>query len=251
MSFKDYFSHQAAGYARFRPRYPTDLFSHLASLAPSRTLAWDCGTGNGQAAVGLAGYFERVVATDASGEQLAHAEPHPRVTYRQGAEGNSGLGDAEADLVTAAQALHWFDPDAFYAEVRRVLVSGGVIAVWCYGLLRVGREIDRLLDRFTYQTVGPYWAPERRHVETGYRDLPFPFDELPFPACAMEVNFTLDDLAGFLDTWSAVRRYREAVGEDPVPRFVTEVAPLWGEPGTQRPVRWAITGRLGRYTRRS
>ncbi len=244
--FKDHFSERAAEYARFRPRYPAELFQALADLAPGRGLAWDCGTGNGQAAVGLAAHFQRVAATDASPEQLAHAEAHPRVTYRRSLESDSGLNDATVDLVTAAQALHWFDVDGFFAEVRRVLRPGGVAAVWCYNLPRVAPELDQLMDRFANETVGPYWAPERQHVRAEYQDLPFPFHELPFPACAMEREITLTDLAGYLHTWSAVRRYREAVGADPVSPLISQLAHLWGDPQTARVLHWPLSGRVGK-----
>jgi SAM-dependent methyltransferase len=246
VTFKDHFSERAAEYARFRPRYPAALFQALADLAPGRRLAWDCGTGNGQAAVGLAAHFGRVAATDPSPEQLAHAEAHPHVEYRRGLESESGLERASADLVTAAQALHWFDTDVFYAEARRILRPGGVVAVWCYNLPRIDPAFDRLLDRFADETVGPYWAPERQHVREGYRDLPFPFAERAFPACAMEREILLGDLAGYLDTWSSVRRYRQAVGADPVAPFVAELASVWGDATRPRTLRWPLTGRLGK-----
>jgi SAM-dependent methyltransferase len=246
VTFKDHFSERAAEYARFRPRYPDELFRALADLAPGRRLAWDCGTGNGQAAVGLAAHFDWVAATDPSAEQLAHAEAHPNVEYRPGLESESGLESASADLVTAAQALHWFDADAFYAEARRVLRSGGVVAVWCYNLPRIDPALDRLLDRFSDETVGPYWDRERQHVREGYRDLPFPFTELPFPACAMQRQVLLADMAGYLDTWSSVRRYRQKVGRDPVAPFVAELASVWGDASRPRTVRWPLTGRLGK-----
>jgi len=250
-TFKDYFSERAAEYARFRPRYPAELFEALAELAPGHRLAWDCGTGNGQAAVGLAAHFQRVMATDASAQQLAHAERHPRVTYGRSLETRSSLATAAVDLVTVAQALHWFDVEPFFAEVRRVLRPGGVVAVWCYDLARVDREIDGLIDRFAHETVGRHWAPERRHVRAGYRDLPFPFEELPFPQCTMERDLTLYQLAGYLDTWSAVRRYRQAVGTDPLAPLVEAIAPLWGDPGAPRTVFWPLRGRVGTMPRQA
>jgi SAM-dependent methyltransferase len=243
--FRDYFSERAAEYARFRPRYPARLFEALVRLAPGRGLAWDCGTGNGQAAVGLADHFRRVVATDASLQQLAHAERHPRVAYVRSLETRSGLAAARVDLVTVAQALHWFDLEPFFAEVGRVLRPGAAIAVWCYDLARVTPEIDALVDRFAQETVGPHWTPERRHVRAGYQDLPFPFQERPFPPCTMEREVTLDQFAGYLDTWSPVRRYRQAVGTDPLPPLIAVMAPLWGDPGVPRALRWPLKGRVG------
>jgi SAM-dependent methyltransferase len=241
--FKDYFSERAAEYARFRPRYPARLFEALAGLTPGHGLAWDCGTGNGQAAVGLAAHFRRVVATDASPQQLAYAERHPRVAYARSLETRSGLAAATVDLVTVAQALHWFDVEPFYAEVHRVLRPGAAVAAWCYDLARVSPEIDALMDRFAHETIAPHWAPERRHVRAGYHDLPFPFQELPFPPCTMERELTLDQFAGYLDTWSAVRRFREAEGRDPLPPLVAAMEPLWG--GAARTLRWLLKGRVG------
>src|SRR5215470_15770711 len=130
--FKDHFSASAAGYATFRPKYPAELFDFVAALPERRRVAWDCATGNGQAALPLAERFDRVVATDASAEQIAHATPHPRVSYGVGLADESGLDGESVDLVTVAQALHWLALDRFFAEVRRVVVEGGVLAVWCY-----------------------------------------------------------------------------------------------------------------------
>lgn len=246
MAFKDHFSSHAADYARYRPHYPAELYAALAARCEDHALAWDCGTGNGQAAVGLAAHFDRVVATDASAEQIAQAEPHPRVTYHVAPAPRSPLAGASADLVTVAQAIHWFDVDAFYAEVRRVLKPGGALAVWTYGLQRVAPEIDPLLDRFYRAIVGPYWPPERRHVDAAYRTLPFPFAEESLPVPPMTMDWTLDELLGYLGTWSASQRYLRATGEDPVAQIREDVAAAWGEPGAARRVTWPLYIRLGR-----
>lgn len=195
--------------------------------------------------LGLAAHFQCVVATDASALQLAHAVRHPGVHYGRSLETQSSLATAAVDLVTAAQALHWFEVEAFFGEVRRVLRPGGVVAVWCYDLARVDPAIDAVIDRFARETVGPHWAPERRHVQAGYRDLPFPFEELAFPGCTMEGELRLDQLAGYLGTWSAVRRYREAVGADPLPSLVAAITPLWGDAKAPRLLRWPLRGRVG------
>jgi len=176
--FPDLFSSHAACYARARPGYPPELFDYLASLSPRRRLAWDAGTGNGQAAVGLAAHFERVVATDASAGQLAHARPHERILYHVAAAELSGLDAASVDLVTVAQALHWINHDAFYAEVRRVAAPGGLIAAWCYTLPRVDARIDGILDRFYHDVTGPYWEAGRRWIDERYETIPYPFNEL-------------------------------------------------------------------------
>lgn len=246
-AFTDHFAQVAAHYASHRPSYPAELFSWLAAQAPSRSLVWDCATGTGQAALGLADHFEQVWATDASAAQIEAATACPGVTYRTAAADCSGLPDQSADLVTVAQALHWFDLDSFYAEVRRVLKPGGLLAVWTYGVFRAeGADraaVQPLLDRFYYETVGPCWPPERRHVEDGYAELAFPFQELTPPSCAMAVDWSLDDLSGYLRSWSATSRYRDQYGHDPVINLATELAPYWGS-GRHRVV-WPLSIKAG------
>ncbi|HEY6066574.1 MAG TPA: class I SAM-dependent methyltransferase, partial [Thermoanaerobaculia bacterium] len=178
-SFPDHFSGVAGAYAEHRPRYPDRLFEWVAGLAPRRELAWDCATGNGQAALGLADHFERVIATDASPAQIAAAVPHPRVEYRVAPAESSGLAAESADVVTVGQALHWFDRPAFYAEVRRVLRPGGVLAAWTYGHCLLGDpSADAAMRRFYSETVGPCWPPERALVDEGYRSIELPFEEI-------------------------------------------------------------------------
>ena len=246
MSFQDHFSRTAASYAAYRPAYPPALFAELARLAPAHDVAWDCATGSGQAAIGLAQHFERVIATDASAAQIAAAVPHERVEYRVARAEASGLADRSVPLVTVAQALHWLDLAAFWHEVRRVLRSGGVVAAWCYGTLEMGPDIDPLLDEFYSATVGPYWPPERRHIESRYREIPFPFDEIAMPPMWMEHALTLPALAGYLGTWSAVQRYRDSNGRDPIAPLVARLAERWGAPDRARLARWELGLRVGR-----
>ena len=248
VAFRDLFSHGAIDYAAFRPRYPDALFAAIAERAPGRALAWDCGTGNGQAALGLAPYFRRVIATDASSAQLTRATAHPGVESRLAPAEASGLPAASVDVVTVAQAVHWFDLPAFYAETWRVLAPGGILAVWCYGLIEIAPHADTLVRDLYDHTLGPSWAPERRLVDAGYRTLPFPFAEFALPDLAIEATLTLDALAGYLRTWSAVHRYVEVHGDDPVAPLVRELAPWWGEAGAARPVRWPLAGRAGTMT---
>ena len=244
--FRDHFSGVSSAYAAFRPRYPQLLFERVAALAPQHEAAWDCGTGSGQAAVGLAPYFEHVWATDASAEQLAAAESHPRVHYRVARAEQSGLTPASVDLVTVAQALHWFDRHRFYDEVRRVLRPGGVLAAWCYDLMDIEPAIDAHIHEFYERTVGPYWPPERSLVEARYATLEFPLEEIELLPCLMEAHLNLDELTGYMRTWSAVIRYRAAEGHDPVASLLVNLAPLWGDPVTRRSVRWELTVRAGR-----
>jgi SAM-dependent methyltransferase len=246
VTFKDYFSQHASSYARYRPHYPPALFEYLASLPAEHDLAWDCGTGNGQAAAGLTPYFARVIATDASPEQISNAVPHEKVTYRVAPAESVGLDTASVDLVTVAQAVHWFDLPVFFGEARRALKPGGAIAVWAYGLSSITPALDPMVDRFYFETVGPYWPPERRLVDDGYRSLAFPFDEIEPPEFTIELSWTLADLLGYLRTWSPTRRFIEAHGRDPVDDLEGEVALAWGDPGKERPVRWPIFMRVGR-----
>lgn len=245
MTFKDHFSTHAGGYARYRPRYPAELFAFLASVSPGRRLAWDCATGNGQAAVGLADHFEQVIATDASARQIGEAEPHPRVTYRTGLAERSGLDGGSVDLTTVAQALHWFDFDAFFAEARRVAAPGGLLAVWVYDLLRVAPAVDAVLLRYHEEIVGPHWPPERKWVDERYQSIPFPFEEIPAPAFEMRAEWTLDDLTGYLGTWSAAKRYQKERGEDPLDLIRPDLEAAWGGPAA-REIRWPLILRVGK-----
>jgi SAM-dependent methyltransferase len=246
-AFHDHFSGVASRYADFRPRYPAALFDHLATLAPRRSLVWDCACGNGQATVDLAERFDRVVATDASREQIASAKPHPRVEFRAAPAEQSGLPEESVGLITVAQALHWFDLDRFYAEVQRVLKPGGVIAVWAYGIIEVeGEAVDRLAREFYADTVGPYWPPQRLLVEAGYRTVPFPFAEAVPPAFRMETRWTLDQLLGYFSTWSATSRFIKETGRNPLEALSAALAPVWGDANAPRLIVWPLSLRLGR-----
>jgi SAM-dependent methyltransferase len=244
-AFKDHFSAHAADYAANRPGYPPALFDVLASLPRRRQLALDCATGNGQAAIGLAERFAHVLAIDASQEQLASAVPHPRIEYRQARAEASGAAAGSVDLVTAAQAVHWFDFDAFYAEVRRVLAPGGAVAVFTYNLARITPEVDRLIDRLARQIVGPWWPPERRWVDEEYRTLPFPFAEVSVAPVENTAEWDLDRLLRYVGTWSACRRYQGETGRDPIKMMQDELIAAWGNPRQARRVCWPIHMRAG------
>ncbi len=244
--FKDHFSAAASGYAAHRPTYPAELADALAGMCPGHALALDCGCGSGQLSGVLARRFDRVVATDASPRQIAEAESFPRVEYRVAPAEASGLDDGVADLVTAAQAAHWFPLDAFYAEARRVLRPGGVLALVTYGVIEADPQIAPVIARFYREVAGPYWPPERRHVEDGYRSLPFPFPELAAPPLAIVRAWDLAALAGYVDTWSAVRALEREEGRERVEAFRAELARAWGDPERAREIRFPLSVRAGR-----
>lgn len=244
MAQRDLFSQQSAEYSAFRPSYPAGLIDRIVGLAPGRDLAWDCATGNGQAAAQLASHFARVLATDASASQLSAAKAHPRIAYRIAPEDDSSAEDGSIDLVTVAQALHWLDLTRFYGEVRRVLKPGGLIGVWCYGPVEVNEEIDAVLHWFDYERLRRFRAPELDHVRTAYRDIEFPFAEIPAGPFTMTMTATRDQFLGFVRTWSAVASAR-AAGDDPIGDLEARLTPIWSATDC-RVARFSIGARIGR-----
>lgn len=242
----DHFTPVAGQYAAFRPSYPDELFDWLSGIAPQRGLAWDCGAGSGQATAALASRFEQVLGTDISAAQLASAPQLANVEYRMAPAEASGLPDHSTDLVTIAQAMHWFDLPKFYAEARRVLKPQGIIAAWGYNRLLVGQpEVQRIVDVFYEQTIGSYWPPERVHVESAYRDLDFPFPRIAAPPFSLRKDWTREHLLGYLRSWSAVGRFKAANGYDPVNALAGEIAAHWPEENELR-VEWPLFMLVGR-----
>jgi SAM-dependent methyltransferase len=242
-AFKDHFSPPAAEYAKFRPRYPRDLFRYLATVAQGHQLAWDCATGNGQAAIALAKVFDRVIATDGSEKQIENAEPNGRVEYRVAPAEESGIESATVDLVTVAQALHWFDLERFYAEVRRVVRPQGVIAAWAYKLATVSPKIDTVVNHYYSEVVGAYWPAERVLVEK-FEELPFPFPEIAAPPFEMVAQWRVEQLVGYLRTWSATQRFIAEEKRDPLEEIEGKLRAVWGP--RPRRVGWALSIRVGR-----
>ena len=245
MSSPDHFTPVAGQYASFRPSYPDELFDWLAGISAQRMLAWDCGAGSGQATVALASRFAHVLGTDISAAQLASAPALPNIEYCVTPAEASGLPDHSADLVTIAQAMHWFDLPKFYAEVRRVLKPRGIIAAWGYNRLLVGHpEVQQLVDYFYDETIGAYWPAERVHVENAYRELDFPFSRIVAPPFALHKEWTREHLLGYLRSWSAVGRFKAANGFDPVDALAGELAAHWPQGKTYR-VDWPLFIHVG------
>jgi SAM-dependent methyltransferase len=297
--FSDHFSKNAAQYAAFRPTYPKELIEYVAAAAKrslartdapaaraalERGLVWDAGCGSGQAAVPMAEHFQRVVATDASAQQIAHATRHPRVEYRVAREFDSGLEPGSVALVTVAQALHWFDVARFHDEVKRVLAPGGVIAEWCYGRVRLDDpELDKIVEWFHTERIGKYWPAERRHVDNGYVELEFPFesegnDELSrdtrraegatpsptrltpgtrpsvsserspqtgSPQFMMKADLTLEEFLGYVATWSSTIRARIEERSDPLDDLRLGFGSNWKNASGPHKVTWPIEARFG------
>jgi SAM-dependent methyltransferase len=242
--FKDHFSEHAHSYAKARLTYPPDIFAWLAEIVPHQRVAWDCGTGNGQAAIGLANHFERVLATDASTSQIAYAILHARIEYSVARESQCRLADGDAALVTAFSAVHWFNQKAFFAEAQRVLGHQGVCAIWCLSLLRITPHIDTILDGFHHETLASWWPPERALVDAHYQQIEFPFVELDSPGFCFEKHWTLVRFAKLLRSWSGVLRYQAALGHDPIDPLIEQMLPFWGN--DIRRVTWHLCGRIGR-----
>ena len=245
LTFHDHFSGHASDYASYRPRYPAALFQFLANACDRRDAAWDCATGSGQAAVALAQHFSTVIATDASANQIAAAQAADNVDYRVAPAETSGLQDASVDLITVAQALHWFDMPAFFAEAARVLRADGVLAVWSYEKCTVDATVDPVVDEI-FAAVEHYWPPQRDIVMRRYADVQLPWPELESPAHAMVAQWDTTQMLGYLNTWSATKRYQRANGSNPVDEHAEALRNVWR---SVRNVRWPLTVRICRKPR--
>lgn len=245
-NLRNWFDQGGQAYARFRPEYPTELASYLASLAPDRLLAVDVGCGNGQLTRLLAEHFDAVVGFDPSADQIAHTAPQQNVNYACAPAEGLPLLDRSASLITAAQAAHWFDLPRFYAEVRRVAEPNAILALISYGVLRLDVALGERFEQFYWQEIGPYWPAERKLVDSGYATLDFPFAEFPGPDIAIRLEWNLEEFLGYVSTWSAVRSAREAGREDLLHDFAADMAGHWGDPATRHLVSWPINMRIGR-----
>jgi SAM-dependent methyltransferase len=239
--FQDHFSGFSTDYRSYRPRYPDALFSWIASACARHERAWDCATGTGQAATGLVDHFSEIIATDASETQIASADKRQNIQFIQATAEKSGIESESVDLVTVAQAIHWFDLEAFQAEVDRVLKKGGVLAVWSYDLLNITPEIDSVVNHLYGPILDKFWPPERRIIENGYRDIDFPYEKIEVPGFSMSSTWNLAGLAGYLNTWSAVKRYIQERKTNPVEIVFDDLSTAWGEADRKYQVRWPMT----------
>lgn len=244
-NFKDNFSKQSGVYHKYRPSYPKELFEYLSNLSKANKLAWDCGTGNGQAALGLADHFEKVYATDPSEQQISKAQTHPKITYKAEKAENCSLKSNYVDLITVAQALHWFDFEKFYSEVKRVLKPEGIVAVWTYGLPQISSEIDELVLHFHDNIVGEFWQKENQFVSEKYKTIPFPFKEIKTPSFKFEKEISLEDLRGLLLSWSATQRYKDQNGKNPILEIDNDLQNNWGKSEETQFATWNIFLKVG------
>jgi len=242
---KDNFSKQSDLYSKFRPGYPKKLFDFLMPLVPDKKIAWDCGTGNGQVAVALAEYFKKVYATDLSGTQINNAVLRNNIFYSVEKAEETKFDSNTFDLITIAQAIHWFDFDKFYKEVHRTLKPGGIIAAIGYDVLKINRKIDAIIDNFYKNTTGPYWDQERKLVDNHYATIPFPFKQIESPVFSMSYQWNLEQVIGYFNTWSAVQHYIRKNNENPVDEFSKELRKAWGGVG-RRKVSFPVFIRVGR-----
>lgn len=241
LEFKDHFSVNSENYKKYRPEYPAELFSYLASISPANEIAWDCGTGSGQTAKGLIRYFKRVVASDPSRSQIENAEAIKGIKYLVATAEASTLENGKIDLITVSQALHWFQVRDFFNESKRVLKPNGILAVWSYNLLSVTPSIDRIIAHFYSKTLGDYWPEERKLVESGYSEIVFPFLEVTPPYFEMRAEWNLYELIGYISTWSAVKEFQSANTVSPIDNLYEEICQYWGEPSRKMSINWPLT----------
>lgn len=242
----NWFDQGGEAYARFRPDYPDQLVEFLVAVTPDLRLAVDVGCGTGQLTVRLARHFDQVVGIDPSADQIANAVPAEQICYRCVPAEKLPLPDKCANLITAAQAAHWFDLSAFYAEVRRISKPAGILAMISYGVLSLEPELDERIRHFYWQEIGAYWPAERKLVDSGYAEMDFPFPEFSAPPLCIKLAWDLPDLLGYISTWSAVRRAREAGQDAVLMKFAQAMARSWGQPETRRSITWPISMRIGR-----
>ena len=246
MHFKDNFSRQSDLYLKYRPSYPAELFEYLSSLTKEHELAWDCGTGNGQSAISLTKFYKTIYATDPSEQQIKNAFKHDKIIYKVEKAEDVGLNNNSVDLITIAQALHWFQFDKFYAEAKRVLKKNGIIAAWAYNLPVITPEIDKIVYDFHEDVLGEFWLYENRLIDKKYSTIPFPFQELSPPAFRIQKDLLLNELVGLIKSWSALQRYIDKYGKNPVDELENGLQKCWGNSEDKKEATWKLILRVGR-----
>lgn len=228
----EHFADNASAYHQFRPHYPDELFQYLFSLSEKHELAWDVGTGNGQAAIALSEYFREVIATDLKQEQLDVAEHRENIQYIACPAEKAPISDYSLDLITVAQALHWFNLNNFYAEVRRTLKPGGILAAWCYNLPSISPAIDAVVHHLYADILGDtYWPKERHYIDENYQTIPFPFPKIKTPRFTIERSLNFTQWIGYLNTWSALHEYQNKnKGKNPLDFIIHDLEKIWGKP---------------------
>ncbi len=250
-TFKDHFSTQSDIYLKYRPHYPLSLYTWLASLTHEHETAWDCGTGNGQAATGLASFYHNVIATDPSRQQIENCLPNEHVRYLVEKAERTSIPSNSIDIITVANALHWFDLDAFFAEANRVLKPGGILAAWAYLLPEVSQEVDEIINHYHYQTLNDYWLPENRLIEKEYTTIPFPYEQIDAPGFVCRKNMNLFDLIGYLSTWSGTQRFIAQNNFNPAERLFDEFLQVWVDPEAEKSFTWKLILKVGRTIKQS
>lgn len=245
MNFKDYFSAQSKEYSEYRPKYPAELFDYLSSLCKEHKIAWDCATGTGQAAIDLVPYFEKIIATDASSSQIEHAEQHPKITYYTAPAEDSKIGPASVDLITVATAIHWLDTDKFYTEAKRVLKTGGIIAVWVYGYSNITPEANKVLNDFD-NIIKNYWPAETKKAWDFETAIDFPFEKINTPEFKIELDWDLKHFLMYLYTWSGTQNYIKTTGKNPLEDVYEDFKSAWGGEDVKRKVIWDLKIKAGR-----
>lgn len=246
---KDNFSTQSVQYSQYRPYYPSEMIAYIVSFVQNKDTALDVATGNGQVAGELAKYFSQVYGTDISQKQLENAVKADSIIYKTESAEQTSFGESQFDLVTVAQAIHWFDFDAFYKEVYRILKPNGIFAVLGYGLFNATGEADKLLKHFYYDITGPYWDAERRYLDENYETIPFPFEEVEVMQFTNEFTWTFEQLTGYLETWSAVQHYIKKNDSNPVDVIRDELKEYW-EKG-DRKVTFPLLLRIGKLRQKA
>jgi ubiquinone/menaquinone biosynthesis C-methylase UbiE len=239
VSFQDHFSRQSEIYRLGRPTYPEELFKYLASIAPGRQQCWDCATGNGQAAISLSNYFDKVLATDASEKQIESAMPKEHIDYKVSTAEDSGLPTSSVDLITVATAAHWFNLDSFYAEAERVAKPNGILALWTYSEASISKEMDELMEWYMYDFLLSYWPDGRSYVRNKYKTLPFPFEQIETPTFLCKMIWTKEQWLNYVRSWSSYNNYVAKHKTEPLNLLTDKLDRIWNDSDT-REITWQL-----------